>query len=261
LVHQKSADGTPKYRFCVDFRILNSVTKFDTYPIPAFEEATACLHGSRYFTTLDCQSGFWQVPIREEHRERTGFTVHSGHYEFKRLPFGLSSSPSNFQRLMDIVLRNLIGTHCRIFIDDLIVFSNTAEKHAQRLEDVLRRLDEANLQLHPGKCEIAQPEVRYLGYVLSEKGVSSSPDKVTAVRQYPVPKNVKDVRVFLRLASFYRRLVPNFAEISKPLTAVTRKDRQFTWGPQQQQAFQSMKDRLCTTPVLAFSQILSCPSY
>ena len=131
------------------------------------------------------------------------------------------------------------------------MFSNTAEQHAQRLE-VLRRLDEANLQLHPGKCEIAQPEVLYLGYVLSEKGVAASPDKVTAVRQYPVPKNVKDVRAFLGLPSFYRRLVPDFAEIAKPLTALTRKDRQFTWGPQQHQAIQSMKDSLCTTLVLAF---------
>jgi len=131
---------------------------------------------------------------------------------------------------MDIVLRNLIGTNCWIFIHDLIVFSNTAKEHAQRLEEVLRRLEEANLQLHPGKCEIAQPEVRYLGYVLSEKGVAASPDKVTAVRKYLVPKNVKDVRAFLGLASFYRRLVPNFAEIAKPLMALTRKDRQFTWG-------------------------------
>jgi len=134
----------------------------------------------------------------------------------------------------------------------LIVFSNTAEEYAQRLEEVLRRLDKANLQLHPGKCEIAQPEVRYLGYVLSEKGVSASPDKVTAVRQYPVPKNVKDVREFLGLPTFYRMLVPNFAEIAKPLTTLTRKDRQFTWGQQQQQDFHSMKDRLCTTPVLAY---------
>jgi len=123
-VPKKSADGIPKYRYCVDFRALNSVTKVDTYPIPVFEEATASLHGSRYFTTLNCQSGFWQVPIKEEHRERTGFTVPSGHYEFTRLPFGLLNSPSNFERLMDIVLRNLIVTHCWIFIDDLIMFSN-----------------------------------------------------------------------------------------------------------------------------------------
>ena len=168
LVPKNSADDTPKYRFCVDFRALNSVTKFYTYPIPVFEEATAS-HGFRYFTTLDCQSGFWQVPIKQEHRERTGFTVPSGHYEFTRLPFGLSNSPSNLQRLMDIVLRNLIGMYCWIFIDDLIVFSNTAEEDAQRLQEVLRRLDEANLQLHPGKCEIAQPEVRYRGCVVTER--------------------------------------------------------------------------------------------
>jgi hypothetical protein len=138
--------------FCVDFRALTSVTKYDTYLIPVLDKAMASLHGSKYFTTLDCQSGFWQVPIKEEHGEKTGFTVH---YEFTRLPFGQSNSPSNFQRLMDIVLRNLIGTHCWVFIDDLIVFSKTAEEHAQRLEEVLSRLEEANIQLQPGKCVIA----------------------------------------------------------------------------------------------------------
>jgi hypothetical protein len=161
---------------------------------------------------------------------------------------------------MDTVLRSVISTHCWVFIDDLIVFSKIAEEHAQRLEEVLSGLEEANLQLHPGKCVFAQPEVHYLGYVLSDKGVSASPDKVTAVRQYPVPKNVKDVGAFFGLASFYRRLVTNFAEIAKPLTALTRKDRQFTWGQQQQQAFQSMKDRLCTTPVLAYPNF-EFPSY
>jgi len=128
------------------------------------------------------------------------------------------------------VLRNLIGTQCWIFLDDLIVFSNTAEDHPQRLEEVLRRYNEANLQLHHAKCVIAQPEVRYLGYMLSEKGVSASSDKVTAVRQYPIPKNVTDVRAVLGLALFYRRFVPNFAKIAKPFTALTRKDRQFTWA-------------------------------
>ena len=252
LVPKKSLDGKPKYRFCVDFRALNAVTKFDSYPLPTFEETTSTLHGSQYFTVLDCYSGFWQVSIKEEHRERTGFTVPSGHYEFNRLPFGLSNSPSNFQRLMDVVLKNLVGTECYVFIDDLIIFSSTAEEHALRLENVLRRLDEANLQLHPGKCVFAQPKVQYLGYVLSERGISASPDKVKAVREYPTPKTVKDVRAFLGLASFYRRLVQNFAEVAKPLTILTRKNREFTWGPEQQQAFQSMKDKLCTTHVLAY---------
>jgi len=189
-----------------------------------FEETTSTIFGSRYFSVLDCYSGFWQVPIKEEHKERTRFTVPQGHYEFNRLPFGLSNSPSNFQRLMDIVLKSLVGTECWVFIDDVIVFSKSAEEHAPRLENVLRRFDEANLHLHPGKCVFAQSKVQYLGFVLPENGVSASTDKVKAVREYPTPTNVTEVRAFLGLASFYRRLVPNFAQIAKPLTTLTRKD-------------------------------------
>jgi hypothetical protein len=207
LVPKRSLDGKPKYRFCVDFRALNAITKFDTYPLPRFDEATASLHGSKYFTVLDCYSGFWQVNIKEEHKERTGFSVPSGHYEFNHLPFGLSNSPANFQRLMDTVLKNLIGTECFIYLDDLIIFSRTAEEHASRLDNILHRLEEA-------KCVFAKPQVQYLSYILSENGISASPEKVKAVRQYPTPKCVRDVRAFLGLASFYRRLVPNFAEIA-----------------------------------------------
>ena len=165
------------------------------------------MFGSRYFSVLDCYSGFWQVEIKEEHKERTGFTVPFGHYEFNRLPFGLSNSPANFQRLMDTVLKDLVGDECHVFVDDDVVFWRTAEEHAARLEHVLERFDMANLQLHPQKCAFAQPQVNYLGYVLSQDGISASPDKVKAEKEYPVPKNVKDVRAFLGLASFYRKLV------------------------------------------------------
>ena len=153
---KKSPDGKPKFRFCVYFRDLNSITKFDLYPLPRFEETASALFGSRYFSVLDCYSGFWQIPIKEEHKERTGFTVPFWHYEFNRLPFGLAKSPSSFQRLVDMVLRNLVGVECWIFLDDLIIFSRSAEKHALRLENVLQRLDEASLQLQPGKCIFAK---------------------------------------------------------------------------------------------------------
>jgi len=221
---KKTADGKQKYRFCVDFRALNAAAKFDPYPLPVFEETASTLFGSRYFSVLHCYSGFRQVPIKEKHTERTGFTVPQRHYEFNRLPFGLSNSPSNFQRLMDIVLKSLVGTEYWVFIDDVIVLSKSAEEHALRLENVLRRFDEVTLQLHPGKCVFAQPKVQYLGFVLSENGVSASTDKVKAVWEYPTPTNVREVRAFLGLASFYRRLVPNFAQIAKPLTTLTRKD-------------------------------------
>jgi len=134
---------------------------------------------------------------------------------------------------MDVVLRDLTGTECWIFIDDLILFSDTIEENASRLEHVLQRLDRANLQLQPTKCAFAQAEVQYLGYVVSRDGITASPDKLEAVQRYPVPKNAKDIRSFLGLASFYRRLVPKFAEIAKPLTELIRKDVQFKWGKRQ----------------------------
>jgi len=126
-------------------------------------------------------------------------------------------------------LRDLIGVECWVFIDDIIIFSRSIEEHAQRLGNVLQSFEATNLQLRPGKCVIAQPKVQYLGYVLSEEGITASPDKIKAVKQYPTPKGVKDVRAFIGLVSFYRRLVPDFAELAKPLTTLTRKDRQFTW--------------------------------
>ena len=152
---KRSLDGKPKYRFCVDFRALKAVTKFDPYPLPIFEETTPTLYGSTHFSVLDCYSGFWQINIKEEHKERTGFTVSFGHYEFNRPPFGLTNSPANFQRLLDVVLKNLVGEKCYVFIDDVIIFSKTAEEHALRLENVLARFEKANLRLHPGKCVIA----------------------------------------------------------------------------------------------------------
>jgi len=130
---QKSLDGNPKFRFCVDFRALNAMTKFDPYPLPRLENSTSSLLGSKYFSVFDCYSGFWQINISEEHKELTGFTVPSGHYEFNRLPFGLNNSPVKFQRLMDIVLKDSVGTDCCIYLDDLIIFSKTAE-HAEKLE-------------------------------------------------------------------------------------------------------------------------------
>jgi hypothetical protein len=160
---------------------------------------------------LDCCSGFWQINILEKCKDLTGLTVPSGHYEFNRFLFGLSSSTANFQRLIDSVLKDLVGTDCFIYIDDLILFSKTAEKDAERLKRVLEKFDRANLQLHPGKCVITQTEVKYLGYVLTEKGFSAFSDKVDAVKNHSTHRNAKNVREFWGLASFYHRLVKNFS--------------------------------------------------
>jgi hypothetical protein len=153
---------------------------------------------------------------------------------------------------MDVVLKNLMGVESWVYIDDVIVISKSAEEHALRLENVLQRFDNANLQLHAEKCEFAKSQLQYLGFTLSENRVAASADKVKAVREYPTPKNAKDVRAFLGLASFYRRLVKKFAKAANPLTILTRKDQNFIWGPSQQAAFEDLKNRLSTTPMLAY---------
>ena len=154
--------------------------------------------------------------------------------------------------VMDIVLKELRGTECWVFLDDLIIFSDTIEEHANRLEHVLQRFEKANLLLQPAKCVFAKPKVQYLGYVVSREGISASPDKVKAVREYPTPKSVKDVRSFLGLASFYRRLIPKFADLAKPLTELTRKETEFIWEERQETAFQGLKEKLCSSEVLAY---------
>jgi hypothetical protein len=211
LVPKKSPDGSPKFRFCVDFRALNQVTQFDSYPLPILEETIATLHGSQYFSVIDCYSGFWQVKIAEEDKNKTAFSVPAGHFHFVKLPYGLSNSPSSFQRLMDIVLRDLVGNECYVFIDDVIIFGRNIEEHAARLSHVLERFEMANLQLQPIKCRFAQPQVEYVGYIVTRDGIRASPEKTRAVRHFPAPQNAKQMQQFLGLASFYRRLVAKLA--------------------------------------------------
>jgi hypothetical protein len=155
LVPKKLLDGKPKYRFCVNFRALNAVTQFDTYPLPLIEQGSSAMHGSKYFSTIDMYSGFWQVKIAPEDKIKTAFSTPSGYYHFQRLPYGLSNSTSSFQRLMDVVLRNLTGEFCYVFIDDILVFADTIEEHARRLDKVLQHFEKANLLLQPGKCTFA----------------------------------------------------------------------------------------------------------
>jgi hypothetical protein len=148
---------------------------------------------------------------------KTTFSVSGGHYKFLRLPYSLANSPASFQRLIDLVLRDLVGIECYVFIDDVIIFGNTIEEHESRMSHIPERFERANLQLQPAKCKVAQPQVVYLGYIVSRDGIRAFPDKTKAVKNFPVPKKMKEIRSFLGLASFYRRLVPMFAQTAKPL--------------------------------------------
>ena len=209
VVPKKSLDGTPSFRFCVDFRAVNAITVPDVYPLPNITETLDYLGRSCYFSTLDLTSGYYQIPMHPDSREKTAFNVEGGHFEYNRMPFGLRNAPSSFQRMMDGVLRGLKPSQCLVYLDDVIIFGASIEEHAERLRNVFERLREAKLSLKFEKCHFAKERVKYLGHVIDGKGVGPDPDKIQAVRSYPVPTCVKEVQSFLGLANYYRRFVDN----------------------------------------------------
>ena len=230
LVEKK--DGT--LRFCVDYRRLNAATKIEVFPLPRIDDSLDMLSKSRYFTTLDLDSGFWQVPMEHCSQEKTAFITHSGLYQFRVMPFRLVNAPSTFQRLMESVLAGLSGETCIVYIDDIIVPGATFQEHLGNLRAVLDRLRSASLKLKPN---LAAQQVEYLGYVVSQDGLSMGPKKVDAVQKFPTPTDLKDLRSFLGLALYYRHFTPHFSAIASPHFALTRKDVNFDWSPDCQQDF------------------------
>ena len=239
-------------RFCVDFRRLNSVTRKDVYPLPRVDDILDTLGNARYFTTLDLASGYWQVPLDEDARPKTAFTTHQGLYEFVRMPFGLCNAPATFQRAMQSVLAGLEWRDCFVYIDDILIASTTFEEHLRHLEQVFDRLRTANLRLKPKKCRFLCEEVKYLGHVISVRGVLPDPDKTDQVKSFPTPRDVTQVRQFLGLASYYRRFVPKFAKIAAPLHALLKKENTFEWTSECTVAFNLLKDALTSPPVLVY---------
>ena len=238
-------------RFCVDYRRLNAVTKMDVFPLPRIDDSLALLSNSKYFTTLVLATGYWQVAMDPASQEKTAFCTHSGLYEFAVMPFGLCNAPATFQRLMESVLAGLTRDTCLVYIDDILVLGRTFPEHLQNLRRVFERLREAGLRLKPTKCHLVHQEVEYLGYVVSQ-GVAADPRKVEAVQVFPVPRDLKSLRSFLGLASYYRRFIPNFSTVASRLYALTRKNAAFDWAPSCQEAFESLKELLTRAPVLAF---------
>ena len=217
-------DEFPLPRFCVDYRRLNAITKLDEFPLPRVDDSLDLLAGMKYFTTLDLASGYWLVGMAPEAQEKTAFVTHEGLYEFSVMPFGLCNAPATFQRLMEITLRGLARLKCVVYLDDIMVIGRSFEDHLDNLREVLERLRQAGLKLKPKKCHLVQSEVTYLGYVVSESGISVDASKVKAVRDFPVPKNLKQLRSFLGLASYYRRSMSRFSQVAAPLFVLTRKD-------------------------------------
>lgn len=241
-----------KLRFCVDYRRLNAITKKDVYPLPRIDDILDKLGKAKYFSTLDLCSGYWQVELDENSRQKTAFTTHNGLFEFVRMPFGLCNAPATFQRLMQAVLAGLEWDICFDYIDDILIASRTFEDHLRHLRQVFDRLRQAGLRLKPKKCSLLREEVLYLGHVVSYEGVRPDPEKVEKMKHYPVPTDVSKVRQFLGLASYYRKFIQNFSKIAHPLHELTKKNVQFHWSAECESAFSHLKECLVTAPVLSY---------
>ncbi|GBO25478.1 Transposon Ty3-I Gag-Pol polyprotein [Araneus ventricosus] len=184
-----------EWRFCVDYRRLNKVTKKDVYPLPRIDDALGCLAGARIFSMMDLKSGYWQVELDDKDKEKTAFVTPDGLFEFKVMPFGLCNAPATFERMMDSVLRGLKWNICLCYLNDIIVFAPNFQEHQVRLRKVLTCLQEAGLSLNSSKCCFGIKKLLILGHLVDEHGIYPDPEKVAAVEKFPIPQNIADVRI------------------------------------------------------------------
>ena len=250
LVRKKSGE----LRFCIDFRRLNEVTKKDAYLLPKIDECLDALEGSRYFSTLDLASGYWQVAMDPEDAEKTAFVTHRGLFQWVVMPFGLCNAPATFCRLMELVLADIVWSQCLVYLDDILAFGSDFASAERNLRAVLERLQRANLKLKPAKCKLFAQEVEYLGHEVDSRGIRPSRSKVQALHNWAVPKNLSEVRTYLGFTGYYRRFVPNYSELAKPLTELTKKGVPFKWTASQQAAFEKLRDLLAEIPLLYYPQ-------
>ena len=245
---------TGDWRFCIDSRELNAITKKDNYPLPNINDALDYLCGANIFTSLDLKFGYYQIGIAEEDKEKTAFTVMDGLFQFNVMPFGLTNAPATFQRCMDVVLSGLKYNSCLIYLDDVLIFSKSFEEHLESLQQVLDRIINAGLKLNPSKSMFAIPEVTYLGYKITKEGQYPEDTKIEAVKNFPVPKCVKDVKSFVAFCGYYRKFIKGFSTIAKPLTLLTKQDVPFQWKEEEQKAFETLRDALIHAPFFAHYQ-------
>ncbi len=249
LVKKKSGD----WRLAIDYRQVNQVSKKDSYPLPNIADHLDALGGSKWFSTLDLASGFWQVGMVEKDKEITAFSAgNGGLYQFNVMPFGLCNAAATFARVMERTLAGLNWNTCLVYLDDIIVPAPSFDEAITRIRAVFTRLQETGLKLSPKKCHLFKKQVEYLGHVVSEEGVKTDPQKISAVRGWPTPTTVSEVKSFVGMASYYRRYVRGFAEIAKPLHRLGEKQKPFQWTEECEDAFNSLKVALTSAPILAF---------
>jgi RNase H-like domain found in reverse transcriptase/Reverse transcriptase (RNA-dependent DNA polymerase)/Integrase zinc binding domain/Chromo (CHRromatin Organisation MOdifier) domain/Retroviral aspartyl protease len=238
-------------RMCIDLRAINQITVKDRYPMPNVQDIFDQLQGATVFSTLDLQSGYYQIRISEEDRPKTAFLTPMGQFQFKVMCFGLSNAPATFQKIMHSLFGQRIGKHVMVYLDDIIVFSKSADEHLQHLEDTLSVLQEHDFKAKLSKCQFNKPELKFLGHVVGRHGLKVDPEKVATVQKWPQPSNTKELRRFLGLSNYFRRFIKDYSSIAAPLTRLTGSQSKFEWTLACQEAFEMIKFALTNAPVLA----------
>ena len=241
-------------RFCCDFRYLNSVTVKDAYPIPRIDESLSKLGDAKFFTTLDLGSAFWQVPLRKQDRDKTGFACELGLFQWKRMPFGLCNATATFQRLMAHALIGVTkkyGNLVMCYVDDVVIATPTLEDHIERLDEVFACMKRSGLKCKPSKFEILKDSIKYLGRMVDKHGIRPDTDAVEAVLTWKSPKTEHQLMSFLGFANYYREFIKGYADKVYPMQQLMRhKGKKFTWNNAAEESFQRTKKELCEAPVL-----------
>ncbi|KAL5009348.1 hypothetical protein ScPMuIL_014929, partial [Solemya velum] len=251
LLVRKQGDSNER-RFVVDYRKLNQITKPVFHPLPRLECVFDTIGENKptMFSTFDLNHSYWQLMMDPETKHKSAFITQNGIYQFKRLAMGLKNSGASFQMAMSHILRGLNWKFLLIYIDDILLFSKGFDQHLEHLEQLFQKLLEANLTMKPSKCTFAAKEVKFLGHIISKHGIAANPAKTSAISTFPVPKTVKQLRSFLGATNFYKSYVPGYSALVAPLHNLLRKDVRFVWTPECQQAFDMLKEKLTTHPVV-----------
>ncbi|GJW26954.1 putative reverse transcriptase domain-containing protein [Tanacetum coccineum] len=248
----KKKDGS--FRMCIDYRELNKLTVKNRYPLPRIDDLFDQLQGSSVYSKIDLRSGYHQLRVRDEDIPKTAFRTRYGHYEFQVMPFGLSNAPAVFMDLMNRVCRPYLDKFVIVFIDDILIYSKTKEEHDAHLRLILELLKKEELYAKFSKCDFWLSKVQFLGHVIDSEGIHVDPAKIESIKDWESPKTPTEIRQFLGLAGYYRRFIEGFSKIAKPMTKLTQKSVKFNWGEKEETAFQTLKQKLCSAPILALPE-------
>ncbi|GKD08679.1 putative reverse transcriptase domain-containing protein [Tanacetum coccineum] len=245
----KKKDGS--FRMCIDYRELNKLTVKNRYPLPRIDDLFDQLQGSNIYSKIDLKSGYHQLRVREQDVPRMAFRTRYGHYEFQVMPFGLTNAPAVFMDLMNRVCKPYLDKFVIVFIDDILIYLKDKKEHEEHLKEILELLKKEKLYAKFSKCEFWIPKVQFFGHVIDSRGIYVDPTKIESIKDWASPKTPTEIRQFLGLPSYYRRFIEGFSKIAKSMTKLTQKGVKFDWGEKEENAFQLIKQKLCSALILA----------